>query len=438
MKQSSKDAIRTALVSLFAELQKSPVPQEGQWVYQRGQNGGWQGSFLERPSTYGLISLHEPLVERLSNNLMPVLVSDYPEYMTKLIGLPGAGAGILQPRMILWTLARESLKRFGGWDLKNEQLESLLEETERFFDRGTVNIQILSPVLNVHGPMEVPPITFGSGMIMRPITDEEVTTLYGGSPLYQAAGRMFSFPDFLFVHELEVPKVFHDPTNNAQPQEPFWKATQDVLDRSMLALSSFKEGGAVGYDGIRIAVAELAFGFFGGQHFWGGDHVPAGHYELTADELSKFESYVRLFENIHPTLEMACQRLVDATRRTKPRDSIVDAIVGLESILLVEIGERQRGETRYRFSLNYASLFPVAERKSAFYRARDLYDLRSKIAHGGEPKAKEKIDGKEITLHEIAAQARAVLRETIGRFLPNSAKPEFLAENYWLTKALGL
>lgn len=437
MKQSSRDTIRTALVTFFAELQKSPVPQEGQWVYQRNQNGGWQGSFVERPGTYGLISFHEPLIEQLSNDLLPVLTADYPEYMTKLVGLPGAGAGVLQPRMILGALAHESLRRFGGWDLKNEQIETLLDETANFFDRSTVRIQLLAPVLNVHGPREVPPISFGNSIVMRPITDDEATSFYGGNPFFRSNARVLSFPDFLFVHELEVPKLFHDPTQDSL-LEPFWKPTQDVLERSILALSSFKEGGAVGYDGIRIVLAELGFGFFGGQHFWVGDHVPSGHYELTVDEAPKLEAYARQFETIHPTLEMACQRLVDATRRTKSRDSIVDAIIGLESILLVEVGERQRGETRYRFSLNYASLFPVAERKSAFYRARDLYDLRSKIAHGGEPKPKEKIDGKEMTLHEIAQLAKSVLRETIVRFLPNSERPEFLAEHYWLTRALNL
>jgi hypothetical protein len=53
-------------------------------------------------------------------------------------------------------------------------------------------------------------------------------------------------------------------------------------------------------------------------------------------------------------------------------------------------------------------------------------------------KAKEKVDGKEMALHEIAQLARSVLRETIVMFLPNSAKPDFLAENYWLAKVLSL
>ena len=135
---------------------------------------------------------------------------------------------------------------------------------------------------------------------------------------------------------------------------------------------------------------------------------------------------------------MACQRLVDAARRTKPRDSIVDVVIGLESVLLVGGDKKEQGEKRFRFSLNYASLFPPLEREAAFYTARDLYDLRSEIAHGGEPKGKVKIGGKEMTLHEIAPLARSVLRETVAKFMPNSPKPDFLAERYWMTQALGL
>jgi hypothetical protein len=271
---------------------------------------------------------------------------------------------------------------------------------------------------------------------MRPITDEEFTFLYGGNPVFRGGGNLLLFPDFVFVRDIEVPKILGDLRPSG---EPFWKPTQDMLDRCILAISSFKDGGPVGYDGLRVTTAELAFGAgLGSQHLWGNEHVPVGHYELTPEEAPALEAHATLFENIHSTLEMACQRLVDSACRTKPRDSIVDAVIGLESILLVEVGEKQRGETRFRFSLNYASLFSAPERKAAFYTARDLYDLRSKIAHGGDPNAKEKINGNEMTLHAIAPLARSVLRETLARFMPNSAEPDFLQSGYWIGRALGL
>jgi len=435
MKQTSFDEIRRATTTFFAELQRTPVPEEGQWIYERNAAGNWQGSFVSRPGGYALLAAHQALVDRLSDELTAVLTADYPDHMQS-IGI-GGSSGILQAHMIIGRLAHEALTRFGSFAISDEQLDQLLTEVATFFDSPTIQLRLMAPVLNVHGSRDIPPISFPGGIVMRPITDEEFTDTYGGNPIFRGTRSLFTFPDFVFVREIEVEKIIG---RRPGPADDLFKPTQELLDRCILALSSFKDGGPVGYDGVRVVPAELAFGAaFGIQQLWGNDHVPSGHYDLTPDEAPTLEAYAKLFENIHSTLEMACQRLVDATRRTKARDSIVDAVIGLESMLLVEAGnEKQRGEMRFRFALNYAALFAVAERKDAFYTARDLYDIRSLIAHGGEPKQKEKINAKEMTLHEIAPLARSVLRQTLARFMPNSAKPDFLADGYWVTKALGL
>ncbi|MGC1686467.1 MAG: hypothetical protein WA734_12665 [Candidatus Acidiferrales bacterium] len=169
---------------------------------------------------------------------------------------------------------------------------------------------------------------------------------------------------------------------------------------------------------------------------YSNEHVPVGRYDLTPEEAPKIEAFARLFEGIHSTLEMASQRLVDSARRTKARDSIVDAVIGLESILLANTGDRT--ELRFRFSLNYAALFPKEEREEAFYTARSLYDLRSGIAHGSSPREKVEINDKMMTLSEAATLARSVLRKTIAIFMSNSKSPDFMKEGYWVVKELGL
>jgi hypothetical protein len=435
MKQSTIDAIRAAHDTFLRELNKAPIPQEGHWVYERGTDGSWRGAFVLRPSTYGLLAPHEPFIERLSSEMSPVLVADYPDHM-KGVGLPGVGIAILQPRMILGVLAYETLRRYGTFAINHDQMEDLLDDVAGFFDRPNIRVRLSAPLLNLHGSREVPPIAFPGDIIMRPITDEEVTSFYGGNPIFNTGSRLLAFPSFLFVREVDVPKVVGDFSKIAN--ESFWRPTQEMFDRLILAISSFKDGGPIGYDGVRVTPVEMAFGATSGGQFGSSEHVPVGHYELTPEEAPRLELYAKLFEDIHPSLEIACQRLVDATRRTKVRDSIVDAVIGLESILLVEVGEKQRSETRFRFSLNYASLFPVEERHDAFHTARDLYDLRSLIAHGGEPSSKQKINGNDMALHQIAPLARSVLRETLARFMPNSAKPHFLSNGYWVTKVLGL
>jgi hypothetical protein len=435
MKETSRNAIREGLAALLAELQKTPVPQEGHWEYRRDPSGSWQGTVVPKPGTFALFPVHDDLTDQLAAKLGIVLAVDYPDHL-KVVGT-SMGAGVLDPRTILTGLAYESLKRYGTFSMTNDQMEELLVDVAGFFDRTTVRLRLYAPALNLHGSRAVPSIAFSGNVTLRPIADEEFTLIYGGNSIFPGHGRLLNFPDFVFVREIEVPKVIG--SYDGMAGDLIWKPTQDILDRCILALASFKDAGAVGYDGVRVTPAELTLGSaFGMGHMWGNEHVPTARYDISAEEAPRIEAYAKNFENIHSSLEMACQRLVDSARRTKPRDSVVDAVIGLESILLVDIGEKQRGETRFRFALNYASLFSAAERKLAFNTARDLYDLRSAIAHGGSPQAKVKIDGKEMTLYEAAIRARTVLRETLSRFMPNSVKPEFLTEGYWITKALGL
>jgi len=431
MKKTSLNAIRIALKAGLAELQKTgKLPDEGHWEYHRGANGDWQGAFVPRPSFMGLVLVHE--LSKLAAGIRRALEQDYPEYL-KAVGTPLGGGG-LQPVMVLQQLAREAYTRFGTFGVSDDQIEELLIDVPGLFDRKTMRLRLYAPVLNLCGPRETPSITFADEITLRPITDEECTSFYGGNPIFQELQRRpISFPEFVFVKEIEVPKIvgsFDD-----MKEDPI-RPVQEELDRCILALATFKDAGAVGYDGIRIAPTDFMLGHaFAGRHIYGNEHVPFSRYDITPEEAPQIEAHARLFGGMHSTLEMASQRLVDSARRTRARDTIVDAVIGLESILLASL--KDRAELRFRFSLNYASLFPKEERRAAFHTARDLYDLRSKIAHGGSPGEKVKIEGKELTLGDAATLARSVLRKTIAIFMPSAKKPDFMAEDYWLSKELG-
>jgi hypothetical protein len=62
-------------------------------------------------------------------------------------------------------------------------------------------------------------------------------------------------------------------------------------------------------------------------------------------------------------------------------------MISLEALLLRETNARDRGEMRFRLSSRIAWLLGSNrdERASLARRARDLYDLRSTLVHGGEP-----------------------------------------------------
>jgi hypothetical protein len=429
MKDKSLNALRVTFTNLLIALEKmGPLPQEPHWEYHR-TTSGWAGQLIPKPSfmsLYGMRSLND-----LASQLESSLKEEYPEHL-QAIGT-AFGAGVLQPISILFRLAYDAYTRFGTFAVSQEQRESLIAEVSSFFDRGTVRLRLYAPALNIHGPIDTPAIRFPDGIVLRPITDDECTQFYGGNPIFQARPVQIGFPEFVFVKDIEIPKIVGSfDSVGGNPLEP----TQAALERCILALATFKDAGPIGYDGIRVIPNEFTIGAGFGHQSYGSDHIPLGFYAIDPSEVSNIEAHAGQFDAIHPTLEIASQRLVDSTRRTKPRDTLVDAVIGLESILLANL--RERTELRFRFSLHYAMLFPIEMRKEAFQRARDLYDIRSTIAHGGTAGNEVKVCGKKMSLGEAATLARSVLRNTIERFMPNSKKPDFMQDDFWPSKELGL
>ena len=434
MKQATAIAIRSALTATLAELAKiEEFPQEGHWEHHRAATGGWSGQMVPKLSFLSL--LRSPYFREDKSQIAEIksaLQRDYPNYL-KLVGTP-LTMSVIQPVGILMTLVQEAYDRFGTFELTNEQIETVVEDALTFFERETVRLRLYAPAIGPHGPADTPPMKFPGDVVLRPTTDQEFTDFYGGNPILQVRPGRLVFPDFVFVKEIEIRKAFgeHSPTQ----EDPVLKPFQEGLDRCIIALATFKDSGAVGYDGIWVTPAELTLGLFGRGHYFGNEHVPLSHYEISREEASQIEAHAKALEGIHSTLEMASQRLVDSTRRIKARDALVDAVIGLEGILLANIGERT--ELRFRFALHYALLSLSKDRKSAFNTARDLYDVRSTIAHGSAIDREVKVGGKTMPLTEAATLARSILRQTISIFAPNGKHPDFMKSDYWISKALSL
>jgi len=164
--------------------------------------------------------------------------------------------------------------------------------------------------------------------------------------------------------------------------------------------------------------------------------VPRGRYYLSDEEVEPFRQHAELVSRrLHPSLEVACSRLSLAQIRMEPRDRIIDAVIGLEAILLAGRGEEAyRGEMRFRFALNYAMLYETPdERYTQFGVAKSLYDLRSTIAHGGQVE-EWRISGERLSLVQAADRACNMLQSTIKDFLEGGERPAYLETDYWEKK----
>ena len=133
-------------------------------------------------------------------------------------------------------------------------------------------------------------------------------------------------------------------------------------------------------------------------------------------------------------MELACSRLADAQTRIRPQDRLIDAVIGLEALLLAGLRpEDRRGELRYRFALHYSTLCPLPEKRHLSFRvAKDLYDLRSTIAHGGKLKENGcRVGDEKLKLEEAAKRACEALRSVINHFLPYAGAAPYKKPQYW-------
>jgi hypothetical protein len=60
-------------------------------------------------------------------------------------------AGVLQSEGIPLRLASEAHKRFGTFALTQNQIQAILADVSRFFDRTTLRMTLYTPALNICG-----------------------------------------------------------------------------------------------------------------------------------------------------------------------------------------------------------------------------------------------------------------------------------------------
>lgn len=190
----------------------------------------------------------------------------------------------------------------------------------------------------------------------------------------------------------------------------------------------------MGYDVVHfvpLTFCPLGLGSYG----CGDKYIATGQYKIDADDLPALVEHCnRLLSTTNRSMLLACSRLADAENRSRPDDRIIDAVIGMEALLLAAI--EKGSELSFRFALNYAMLFEgAAARRQAFKMAKCLYNLRSTIAHGSTPNQKDfKIAGE--TLADAGKIATDALRLIITRFL-GDARLLYQNHEFWLSAYLG-
>ena len=128
----------------------------------------------------------------------------------------------------------------------------------------------------------------------------------------------------------------------------------------------------------------------------------------------------------HKVMELACSRLGLSRLRMRAEDALLDAAIGLEALLLPGVST----ELGYRFRLHYALLGSApSQRVKRWEKAKVVYEIRSKVAHGAAVGRKE--------LSEAAEFSQAMLHECIEKFEDDMVRPLCTRDEYWRNLVLG-
>jgi hypothetical protein len=430
-----KQAVQKCLPILQPLVGKHASPHQ---VWRKISEGQWLGEVVLRPEIgQSLIAADKDLKDAVTP-FAESFLTRHPEY-NGMVGSPRFGWHNLgHDRTYLFRCVLGHVwQRHGTFDVDEARVDDLVNEFEAFVDSSTVRIVFRAQLLNFRMPGDL--LEMPEGLRIRRLSEEEVSAFHGGS--MEALGwirpRTSGLHEFCIEGETEESKGFGTPQDADRPDTDHVKAT---LDKAILSLRTFKEG-RVGYDYVHFSPVEfcpLALPSYG----FGDLHVPFGMYTLKEDESRPLVEHAKLIFSVsEPSMEMACSRLADAETRLRPQDRLVDAVIGMEALLLAGLNKEDRkGELKFRFSLNYSTLFETPETRYREFRvAKDLYDLRSIVAHGSSfGTGPVRVGEEKVGLPEAAQRASEALRDLVRHFLPNVRQAPYKKHEFWERGYFGL
>ena len=434
-----KLALKRAIIEVLPGLQQLAQQFSEPYLTWRKENRAWHGEYCERPDiTHALIAANAQL-EKVGAPFCNALLNEYPKFRDGLVGCSGLGGQQLfaDKTFVLRYLLGELWQRHGTFACNEAAVVELIEGFSEFIDRPTIRVRFQAELLNFRMAKEA--LSFPEGLVIRRLDEEEISHLNGGSlhTIGLLRPRSTSITEFVIEGEYKDQKLFAPELNSDSDKR---EEVRSQLDRAILSLRTFKEG-RVGYDWIHykfLGVCPLSAPSFGYSDLY----IPAGTYDITDEEMHALAEHAqRIFAISDPAMETACRRLSDAEIRVRPEDQIVDAVIGMEALLLAALGnEDRRSELKYRFSIHYATLFEnSSERRRAFKIAKDLYDLRSTLAHGSDVgRPPYRVGDKRLTLADAAKRAREALRRTVNHFLSTTETAVYKNPEFWERAYFGI
>lgn len=427
-------ALKQALVIVAAKAEARGSPQLV-WKLQPPQ--GWTGIYEHRPEiVWGFCELMDRI--KRFNALTDTFEQEMPGFLNSTIRTDSITAKCTV-YTILTGLISTIWHRHDAFVVNDSILGEVVDELVQSIRTRTITFGYIAPIrdFRLSGADK---LTFPNGVRIQRLRESEATRLYGGMfPVFKTS---FHPPgQFAFAGEIEQ--------RFAGGDEPLPPASLRTLVSAGIATAEkvmmSHKAGRVLHDWISISFAKPSPTGTLNMAIDAGPRPAKDVYDLTEADVPRiFDRFKSITTAEFPALSTACQRLADSERRTNAVDALMDAVVGLEMLLL---GGRDREGLRFRFALNYATLQSDASpttRRTRFHTALDIYKVRSQVVHAGVlPDKVFKIADERLAIGDVATMAKEMLRTTIDALFAlqvpaGAGEREVWFDNFWETGYFGL
>lgn len=219
-----------------------------------------------------------------------------------------------------------------------------------------------------------------------------------------------------------LPKVVGDDHQpNRQAREADLATERAAHDRIDLVVNALRLAGIENAYSSAIIHRPSKWAF-DQDRFFRGRFQPDLFYVSNLEEqwLDGFEQFWQLFQSAadkkRSFLDVAIRRFGYAHERQRAEDRIIDLMISAEALFFSDYNkDNYIGEIRYRLSMR-AALFLASEpnsQRTVFRWMRDAYDLRSKLAHGGDvssAKLPKRSDGTVVDVEEFVGAIQTYIR----------------------------
>lgn len=233
-------------------------------------------------------------------------------------------------------------------------------------------------------------IDLGNGVSLVPV--EAMPESIETELIKQARDRFDPFlpilPQTALTQRLQVSKVFHSeqkfPIDRPELLQAGARLEKMVLLLNALDGIQAEPSLSTAYQEAHVPCGPLAGSSSSRPHFdvTTRRNVPIRHFPR--DEYERlYQAYQRRNEAERNRLDLILARLGQAKRRTHAADKILDLGVVLEMLLLRVNPGRDQLALTFRLRGSWLLGESSQERKTLFRQFKDLYGLRSQVAHGG-------------------------------------------------------